>query len=52
VQVFGKQSFNQHRAYIAENPLKAGLIREGEAYPFCYLSLAERKSAGAKAQLV
>ena len=49
VQVFGKQSFEQHRAYIAENPIKARLVREGAEYPFCYGTLANRKAAGAKA---
>jgi putative transposase len=30
VQVIGNESFEQHRKYIAENPIKAGLIRAGE----------------------
>ena len=50
VQVLGKQSFEQHRTYIANNPVKAGLVAEGEEFPFCYVTLARRKSAGAKAQ--
>ncbi len=50
VQVMGRENFETHRRYIAENPIKAGLVREGEEYPFCYRALANRKSAGAKAQ--
>jgi putative transposase len=45
VQVIGRESFEKHRAYIAENPIKAGLIGSGEMYPHCYRSLAEKKSA-------
>jgi len=53
VQVLGKDSLDRHRAYIADNPVKAGLIGAGESYPYCYRSLAEKKavrnSTGAKA---
>ncbi|MGA7856625.1 MAG: transposase [Terracidiphilus sp.] len=49
VQVVNKANFEAHRVYIAENPIKAGLIRIGEIYPFCFQSLAEMKIAGAKA---
>jgi putative transposase len=52
VQVLGRENFENHRAYIAENPVKAGLIREGEKYPFCYRTLAQHKPAGAKALIV
>ncbi len=52
VQVIGKQSFEQHRAYIAMNPVNAGLVQEGEEYPFCFRTLAKRKVAGAKTQEV
>jgi putative transposase len=50
VQVLGKQSFEQHRVCIAENPIEAGLERAGEEYPYCYRTLANRKAAGAEAQ--
>jgi hypothetical protein len=49
VQVMNRQAFEGHREYIAENPLKAGLVHEGEEYSFCFRTLAERRSAGAKA---
>ncbi|KAA6461219.1 hypothetical protein DYQ86_13340 [Acidobacteria bacterium AB60] len=51
-QMMNKQSLEAHRVYIAENPVKAGLVHEGEEYPFCYGTLARRKMAGAKAQTV
>lgn len=49
-QVMGKEAFEGHRRYIVENPIKAGLVREGEDYPFCYRTLAQRKLAGAEAR--
>jgi putative transposase len=48
VQVLGDQAFKAHRKYISENPLKAGLIRAGESFPFCYQTLAEQKLQGLK----
>jgi hypothetical protein len=38
-----KQSFEAHRAYIAENPIKAGLATTIEEYPFCFRFLARKK---------
>ena len=49
-QIMNRQSFEAHRSYIAENPIKASLVREGEEYPYCHRTLAERKAARAKAQ--
>jgi putative transposase len=48
VQVVNRESFLQHRKYIAMNPVKAGLVDSPEKYPFCFESLA-RSKAGAKA---
>jgi len=48
VRVIGKSSFEKYRTYIAKNPIEAGLIQPDEKYPFCYKSLAERKSAEMK----
>jgi REP-associated tyrosine transposase len=48
VQVLGKESFEQHREYIAKNPIRAGLIRDGEEYPYCYRTLAKRKAAAGR----
>ena len=44
-QVFGKESFRKHAEYIAQNPVKAGLVATGESYPFCYKTLAKNKAA-------
>jgi putative transposase len=48
VRVVGKDSMKRHREYIAANPVKAGLVREGESYPFCYQTLAAKKQAAAQ----
>ncbi len=49
-QVFGKESDEKHRDYIAMNPVKAGLVQTPEQYPYCFGFLARKKLAGAKAQ--
>jgi putative transposase len=49
VQVTDARSFEQHRAYIAMNPVKAGLVDSAEKYPYCFQFLADKKAAGAKA---
>jgi len=43
VQVMNKQNFEAHQAYIAENPVKAGLAASTEEYPFCFFNLARKK---------
>ena len=49
VRVHDRQSFYQHRAYIDENPVKAGLASVPEEYPFGSAYLKKQKQAGAKA---
>jgi putative transposase len=49
VRVDGRQSFERHREYIAQNPVRAGLARPGESYPWCFETLRAKKDAGAKA---
>jgi putative transposase len=44
VQVLGEESFDGHRAYIADNPVKAGLVDAPEAYPYCLQSLVRKKA--------
>jgi putative transposase len=51
VQVLNRESFAQHRAYIATNPVKAGLVDSPEQYPYCFQFLANSKAAGAKARV-
>jgi putative transposase len=48
VQVLNKDSFVQHQAYIAKNPIKAGLVDSPNLYPYCFQSLASKKAAKAK----
>jgi putative transposase len=49
VRVGDIRSFGQHREYIAQNPVKAGLADSPEKFPYCFMYLAARKAAGAKA---
>jgi putative transposase len=50
VQILGRESFEAHRVYIAENPVKAGLVNSPDDYPFCYRSLAKLKAANKTAE--
>ena len=58
VQLMNSESLKKYREYIAQNPVKAGLVESAEQYPFCFRSLAKKKSqrldsmsmAGAEAQ--
>jgi putative transposase len=46
VRIKDEQSFLQHREYIAQNPVKAGLVDSAEKYPYCYTYLAKKKLRG------
>jgi putative transposase len=48
-QVLGEKNIEQHRAYIAMNPVNARLVDSPEKYPYCFEFLARKKMAGAKA---
>ncbi len=50
VRVDDRESFVRHRDYIAQNPVKRGLVNSAEEFPYCFTYLARRKAAGAKAQ--
>ena len=50
VRVDDCESFLQHREYIAQNPVKAGLADSPEKSPYCFTYLASAKAAGAKAR--
>jgi putative transposase len=52
VRIVEEQSFEEHRAYIVNNPVKAGLTNSAEEFPFGSAFLKQRKSAGAKAQVL
>jgi putative transposase len=49
-QVLDERSFQQHREYIDNNPVKAGLANSPEEYPFGTAYLKMQKHAGAKAR--
>jgi putative transposase len=49
VQVFGNDSFEKHRKYIAQNPVKAGLAQSAEEYPHSYSYLVKVKLASKNA---
>ena len=51
VRVDDRQSLLQYRDYIAQNPVKAGLVDSPEKFPYCFTYLAKRKAAGAKSPL-
>ncbi len=48
VRVEDLRSLQQHRQYIAENAVKAGLADLPEEFPYCFSSLARRKRQGLK----
>jgi putative transposase len=52
VRIFDRESLLTHRAYIAQNPAKAGLVREGEEWPYCFRFLAKKKLQGLKPSYV
>ncbi|MGB6827701.1 MAG: transposase [Terracidiphilus sp.] len=43
-QVMNKESFETHRDYIANNPVKAGFAVSVDEYPFCFRFLARKKT--------
>ena len=50
VRVDDRASFLAHRDYIDQNPVKAGLARTPDEFPYCSAYFRKRKHAGAKAQ--
>jgi putative transposase len=45
VSVYDESSLKAHREYIAQNPVRAGLVNSSEEYPYCFTSLARKKAA-------
>ncbi len=52
VRVNDRESFLQHRDYIAWNPVKKGLADSPDEFPYCFSYLSKRKAAGAEAHVV
>jgi putative transposase len=50
VRILDDKSFQQHREYIENNPVKAGLANRPDEYPHGMAYLKKQKHAGAKAQ--
>jgi putative transposase len=50
VQVLGDANLAKHREYIANNPVKAGLMDAPEKFPHCFESLARKKIEAHKVQ--
>lgn len=50
VRVNNRQSWLQHREYIAHNPVKAGLSNALGEYPYCFAYLAKKKRSRAEAR--
>ena len=48
VRVNDRTSWLQCREYIAQNPVKAGLVDSPQQYPYSYTYLANKKDAGTK----
>jgi putative transposase len=45
VQILTEASFIHHQNYIDENPVRAGLARSAEEYPYCSTYLKKKKAA-------
>jgi putative transposase len=50
VRIVDEQSFQRHREYIDNNPVKAGVANSPEEYPYGFAYLKKRKCAGAEAR--
>jgi putative transposase len=48
VRIIDGQSFLRNRAYIGQNPVKAGLVDRAEQWPYCFNYLAKKKAQGLK----
>jgi putative transposase len=48
VRIIDERSFEEHRAYIANNPVKAGLAGTPDEFPFGSVYLKKRKSVSGK----
>jgi putative transposase len=50
VRIVDERSFQRHREYIDNNPVKAGVANSPEEYPYGFAYLKKRKCAGAEAR--
>ena len=52
VRVGDRDGFLRHREYIAQNPVRRGLVDSPDKFPYCFTYLAQQKAAAAKAATV
>jgi putative transposase len=52
VRITDEDNFRAHQEYIWKNPVKAGLARSAEEYPFSSAYFKKKKASGAKAQAI
>jgi len=45
VRILDRKSFLAHKKYIDENPVKAGLAKSPEEYPYCSAYFRKKKKA-------
>jgi putative transposase len=45
-RIWDRESFLAHRKYIDENPVKAGLAKTAEEYPYCSAYFRKKKNRG------
>ena len=48
VRAEGKENVERYRRYIAQNPVRAGLVKEGEEFAWCFETLRKVKTQGLK----
>ncbi|MGA8163300.1 MAG: transposase [Acidobacteriaceae bacterium] len=48
VRADGQANLERYRRYIAQNPVRAGLVRDGEWFRWCFETLKRRKAQGLK----
>ncbi|HEY2497497.1 MAG TPA: transposase [Candidatus Angelobacter sp.] len=46
VRVLDRKSYLAHKKYIDENPVKAGLAKSAEEYPYCSAYFRKKKASG------
>ena len=49
LRVDDRGSYLRHRDYIAQNPVRAGIVDQPDKFPFSFAYLEKQKTAGAKA---
>ncbi len=48
VRAEGRENLERYRRYIAQNPVRAGRVRDGAPFPWCFETLKQQKAQGLK----